>query len=79
MSPGDDGPVVDKGPLVGLADFLKLVGGGPLRAVTGGVVSLALAGYAVTILHEPKAARLLAVLALWCFFAGWFTHRFVSR
>jgi hypothetical protein len=71
--------VVDKGPLVGLADFFKLVGGGPLRAVIGGGVSLVLAGCAVTIFHDRKAAGLIAVLALWCFFAAWFTHRFASR
>jgi hypothetical protein len=56
-----------------------LVGGGPLRAVIGGGVSLVLAGCAVTIFHDRKAAGLIAVLALWCFFAAWFTHRCASR
>jgi hypothetical protein len=75
----DDGPVVDRGCLVGAANFLTLLGGGPLRALVGGVASLVAAGVSLAVIHDSKAAALFAALAAWCCFAAWFTHRFPPR
>jgi hypothetical protein len=75
----DDGPVADRGRLVGAANFLTLLGGGPLRALVGGAASLGAAGVSLTVIHDPKAAALFAGLATWCCFGAWFTHRYASR
>lgn len=75
---GDDGPVVDKGCLVGAADLLAL-GGGPLLALGGAAGSLGAACLALAVFRDSTTAAWFAVLAVWCAGCAWFTRRFGSR
>jgi hypothetical protein len=74
----DDDLLSDKGTLTDLADLLRR-GGGPGKALIGGLGSLGFAAYALAVLDDRNAALGLTLLSLWCFLGAWLISRFASK
>ena len=68
----------DKGTLADLAYLLRRVGGGPARAVVGGIASLGVVAFALVFGDERGEALPFAVMALWCFLVAWLVRRHAS-